>query len=115
MTIDILGKQWVIEELSSDEDEKLSECDGYCDWTTRRIVIEREVKGNLGDMEKYVRKVKRHEIVHAFLCESGLADGALPVDSWADNEEMVDWVARMGERIHKAWGSADALEVGEDD
>ena len=34
------------------------------------------------------KKVIRHELVHAFLFESGLS-----VNSWADNEEIVDWIA----------------------
>ena len=36
----------------------------------------------------------RHEVVHAFLEESGLSDCSLrPEMAWARNEEMVDWIA----------------------
>lgn len=111
MTIDILGSRWTIEERSEAEDERLSDCDGFCDWTVRKIVIERETEGNLEDMDRYIRKVKRHEIIHAFLFECGLSEAALPTEAWARNEEMVDWLARMGERIYKAWKDAGAVEV----
>lgn len=109
MKIDILGSEWTIIERLEAEDKRLEDCDGYCDWTTREIVVEREMQGNLGDMEAYVRKVKRHEIVHAFLEESGLAECSGTSDAWAMNETMVDWIARMGEKIYKAWSDAGAI------
>ena len=56
-------------------------------------------------MDAYVRKVKRHEIIHAFLLESGLAE----CSDWAQNEEMVDWLARMGPKINTAWQAAGAI------
>ena len=109
--IRILGEEWTIWEKSEQEDERLKDCDGYCDWTTREIVVEREVCGNLGDMEAYIRKVTRHEIVHAFLLESGLHECAGKVESWAANEEMVDWIARQGPKIFETWKEAGALDV----
>ena len=110
MTVDILGAQWTIVERAGADDAMLSDCDGYCDWTARLIVIEREIDGNLDDMERYIRKVKRHEIIHAFLFECGLAESTMPTQAWSQNEEMVDWFARLGERIYKAWKDADAVE-----
>ena len=35
----------------------------------------------------------RHEIIHAYLMESGLNSSSNSVDCWARNEEMVDWFA----------------------
>lgn len=109
MTINILGNSWTIIERSAAEDENLENADGYCDWTTRTIVIEREITGNLGNMENYSRKVKRHEIIHAFLEECGLAECAYSPESWARNEEMIDWFARIGPKLYEAWKVADAL------
>ena len=109
MKINILGSEWTITERPEAEDKRLDGCDGYCDWTIREIVVEREMQGNLGDMEAYIRKVKRHEIVHAFLEESGLAECSGTSDAWAMNETMVDWIARMGEKIYKAWSDAGAI------
>lgn len=109
MTISILGNAWTIVERSEAEDKNLENADGYCDWTTRTIVIEREIVGTLGDMENYIRKVKRHEIIHAFFDEYGLAECAFSPESWARNEEMVDWFARLGPQIYEAWRAAGAL------
>lgn len=109
-TVNILGSKWTIKEQSKDENELLKNCDGYCDWTVREIVVEREVQGNLKDMEKYINKVTRHEIVHAFLFESGLAECSYETDSWAQNEEMVDWIAKQGLKIYKAWQDAGCAE-----
>lgn len=100
--LDILGTVWGLEERTYKSDPRLKEADGYCDWTTRTIVVERETEGNLGNMETYIAKVKRHEIIHAFLCECGLME----CSPWATNEEMVDWLARMGHRIIEAWQQA---------
>ena len=111
MTVDILGAQWTLEERTEADDARLSDCDGYCDWTARLIVIEREIDGNLDDMERYIRKVKRHEIIHAFLFECGLAESTMSAQAWSQNEEMVDWLARLGERIYKAWKDAGAVDV----
>ena len=47
----------------------------------------------------------RHEIIHAFLCESGLAENS----DWATNEELVDWIAIQAPKLIKAWKDADAL------
>lgn len=108
--IHILGSIWAIREQSVSENELLERCDGYCDWTVREIVVEREQKGTLGDMERYIRKVIRHEIVHAFLFESGLYEASSPADAWAKNEEMIDWIARQGQKIYDAWKEAGVLD-----
>lgn len=109
MKINILGSEWTIVERSETEDDNLKSADGYTDWTTRTIVIERWITGTLGNMESYIRKVKRHEITHAFLEESGLGECTAATDAWARNEEMVDWLARIGPKLYEAWRAADAL------
>jgi len=109
MKIDIMGSTWTLVERSEMDDPRLKGCDGYTDWTTREIVIERETTGNLCDMEVYIKKVKRHEIVHAFLLECGLHECSGDTEAWAANEAMVDWFARIGPRIYAAWKEAGAL------
>ncbi len=109
MKVNILGSAWTITERSEAEDSRLNNCDGYCDWTTREIVVERELNGTLRDMETYIRKVKRHEIVHAFLLECGLHECSGSTEAWAANEIMVDWFARVGPKIYDAWKEAGAI------
>lgn len=105
MKINILGAEYTISELSEKDNVLLKDCDGFCDWTSKEIVVERDMHGNLSNMEAYKRKVIRHEIVHAFLLESGLA----ACSAWAGEEEMVDWVARQGPALLRAWDEAGAL------
>ena len=114
MTIEILGSKWNISTKKAEEDSKLLGCDGYCDWTIRSIVARKEdelMDGDLclGNMTEYIRKVVRHEIVHAFLMESGLEFCSGSASCWATNEEMIDWFARQGQKIYNAWRDADAL------
>ena len=104
--INILGSEWTIKEQSETENELLKNCDGYCDWTTKEIVIEREFNGMLSGMQRYINKVTRHEIIHAFLYESGLSECSGESEAWATNEEMVDWFARQGSKIYAAWVAA---------
>lgn len=108
--VNILGTDYEIQYLTSKDDERLEKVDGYCDFYSKLIVVCNEENGNIHDYKAYFRKVLRHEIVHAFLFESGLAQNSSYFESgWADNEEMVDWIAIQGEKIHKAWEEAGAL------
>lgn len=110
MKLDIMGKEWTLEERSYKEDKLLDGCDGYSDWTVRLMVVEREMEGGtLIEMEQFVKKVKRHEILHAYLFECGLAECSGKTDAWALNETMVDWLSRIGPRIMETWREADAL------
>lgn len=108
----VLGTDYKIFLRSIKEDDTFEICDGYTDWTTKEIAVrveEETEKGSLKDMDCYVKKVLRHEIVHAFLFESGLAESSGETDAWAKNEAMVDWFAHQGEKIYKAWEEAEAL------
>lgn len=110
-TINILGSDWTIAARKQDDDPKLESCFGYTDFTIRSIVTEQfeETPGKVKDLGVLHKKVLRHEIVHAFFYESGLAANSNYTDSWALNEEMVDWIAFQGPKIYKAWQDADAL------
>ena len=48
------------------------------------------------DVAKYRKQVIRHELIHAFLCESGLHENC----KW-HNEEMVDWLAIQAPKLQK--------------
>lgn len=108
MTISILGTEYTISFVSERDEPRLKNCDGFCDETTKEIVVENYERGELGSkgkLELQEKKNLRHEIVHAFLFESGLAENS----EWAYNEEMVDWVAKQGPKLMKAWQEAGAL------
>ncbi len=100
--INILGTEYSLEYLSSKEDKKLENLDGYTDFYLKRIVIEKDFENRLSDETKiknYQNKILRHEIIHAFLFESGLECNSLKTYNWAENEEMVDWFAIQSPKI----------------
>lgn len=75
MTVNILGTEYEIIEAAAAEDAMLEKCDGYCDKTVKTIVISKKAKDcDLKDFSVYQKKVMRHEIIHAFLFESGLSE-----------------------------------------
>lgn len=117
-TVMILGTEYTITVKKYDEDDvfKRLSVDGYCDGYIKSIVVcdmstykgwEHEPKATLEIAQK---QTLRHEIVHAFFNESGLASSAFGIDcSWAKNEEMVDWIALQGPKIYMAWQEAGAI------
>ena len=84
--------------------------DAFTDPTSKEIYVYdySDMKGkpdSKKNLDSQVNKNKRHEIIHAFLCESGLAENS----DWAQNEEMVDWIAIQAPKLIKAWQEAGAL------
>lgn len=103
--IDVLGTDIQILFRKEKEDPKLENMVGYYDCTKNLIVVkvlDPDVN-SLGDLEKYQREILRHEIIHAFLHESGMDACSGPADNWAVNEEMVDWFAIQAPKIFKVF------------
>lgn len=103
--VNVLGTEYVIYERREEEDAKLKENDGYCDSSTKEIVVcvyETDVM-NKGNMQAYKNQVLRHEIIHAFLAESGLDGNGHSPRNWEFNEEMVDWFAIQFPKIMKVY------------
>ena len=108
MKINVLGREYELREATSQIDPVLKNNDGYCDPSVGLCVIdameEKEVD-SLKDMESFKRKITRHELIHAFLAESGLSDQC----EWAC-EEMVDWLAYQFPKMAKAFEKAGCME-----
>lgn len=112
--INILGSEWNIKFGSEEQYPILKNIDGYCDQSTREIIVDdmeklREQLDAKSDLPSYRKQVTRHEIIHAFLFESGLDISSVKAESWATNEEMVDWVAIQIPKIIVAMEKAGAL------
>lgn len=104
--VNILGSEWSVKFGNEEEYPNLAEMDGYTDLSTREMVVDdmKASQGQIGakaDLESYQKQVVRHEIIHAFLLESGLDSNSNSADSWAVNEEMVDWFAIQTPKIFK--------------
>lgn len=114
MKVNILGTKYEIVHGSQQEYPRLKAGDGYTDTSIKQIVIldcEALEKNDayIKDLMSYEKKVIRHEIIHAFLYESGLWVNSNDVEQWAMNEEMIDWLAIQFSKIYKAFIEANAL------
>ena len=108
--INILGAAYTLTITSKSQDIRLKDTDGICDETVKELLVD-----SYADLEDdptckknlavQIRKNKRHEIIHAFLFESGLAENS----SWAQNEEMVDFFAIQFPKLLETFKASDAL------
>ena len=116
--ISILGTEYTVRFVEAGQDEYMDKMHygGYCSNDSHEIYIlllktheewENEPEENIAHNQ---RTTLRHEIIHAFLNESGLQWNSFTPDSaWAKNEEMVDWIAIQFPKLLKAFEQADAL------
>lgn len=107
MKINVLGTPYeIILRPTAEHDPKLENAGGYTEPHSKKLVVEDFTPGSMTveNSDDFKHKVLRHEIVHAFLHESGLR-----ASSWGDNEEIVDWIALQGVKLYAAWQEAGAL------
>ena len=101
MKVNILGTEYTVH-LIDEQDEAMIEANlqGYCDWTSKKIVVLKHKKScasDLNNIEELTKKTLKHEIIHAFLFESGIELGML-----FHNEEMVEWLSYQFPNIENA-------------
>lgn len=110
MKVDILGTEYTVEYRKREDDNFLNNNrDGYCDKTVKLIVVEDTPKEtSLGDYDVYKKTVMRHEIIHAFLFESGLHECFLHTESGHD-ETYVDWIATQFPKILEVYKKVGCL------
>lgn len=95
--VNILGMPYTV---CSSTDLMDTGLDGECCYYSKRIKIRpwsKMLDDTASDLEKQsrYREVVRHEIVHAFLYESGLSE-------YAQDEQLVDWIAMQFPKIEDA-------------
>lgn len=107
MEINILGTKYGLMEFPKRDDPSLTNNDGYCDTSVKKMVID-EMKEKepcmKEDLSFYQKQVKRHEIIHAFLFESGLDTCC----EWAC-EEMIDWISIQFPKLQKTFEEVGCL------
>lgn len=111
MKVDILGTKYKVIFATEEERPYLNGVDGYMDHSIKEIVVGRFKKGpmSIGDLNSYTKKVLRHEIIHAFLYESGLWNNSGDVEAWAQSEEMTDWFSIQFPKILRAFQEVKAI------
>lgn len=96
--INILGTDYILNRnVDANNDGNLIKADGYVDYQTKEIFVSEfheDVPGQVKDIKRYERHVVRHELLHAFLYESGLTN-------YADDEQLVEWLAVQIPKVNK--------------
>ena len=107
----ILGTQYNIKLISEAEYPMLKTLGGYTDQTAKKIVVKliEKKSDRVQNLADYTKNIMRHELIHAFLFESGLGTCANAVDCWSQNEEMVDWFAYQSPKIFKLFQQLNCL------
>lgn len=109
MILNILGSDWTVEYRNADADPLLREDDGYTDPSVRLIVIANKREDcSIQDYKYMQRENLRHEIVHAFLFESGLGFNLEHIE-FVHEETMIDWIAIQFQKILKVFKEAGCL------
>ena len=108
--VNILGTEYKILIQDEQSNKKLEDANGLCEQWSKEIVIRdmsEDKKSSLcfNDIEKLESKIMRHEIIHAYLGESGLMGKC----SWASDEEMVDWIAIQAPKLFKTFSELGLL------
>ena len=118
MKVNILGTDYNIRLLNADEDPHFQNgalC-GYCSYTRKEILLLNlacldDWKNEQPDViREQQNETLRHEIIHAFLNESGLgANSIVTEQAWSQNEEMVDYFAAQFPKMLKAFKDAECI------
>lgn len=104
-TINVLGTEYTIElrQLGSEG------IDGFCDNTSKLIVIRSDNHNEVGNFAELQKKQLRHEIIHAFLSESGLQCNWQHIEQFGHDETTVDWFAIQSPKIFKVFTDLELL------
>lgn len=109
-TVNILGTEYKI--IFDVPDEEMPEdADGCMDQSIQTIKIAEfeSDRNTIQDMDSYRKKVIRHEIVHAFLYESGMWNNSGSTNCWGMDETITDWIAIQSPKLFQAFKEADCL------
>lgn len=111
--VNILGEEWEIKFGSESDFPALESVDGYADPSVKEIVVDNmeKTKGQTGakqDLFGYQKLVLRHEIIHAFMEESGLSSN-VEHKTIGIGETTVDWFAIQSPKIFKIFKELDLI------
>jgi hypothetical protein len=103
--IDILGQKYTVRLVPKSADERFEnlKCNGLCDYSTHEIIMWNltQEENNVGNLKTSIHHVLYHELVHAFMFESGLGSDWEHKD-FGQEETTVDWIAWQAPKIVKA-------------
>ena len=107
--VQIMGHPWRVKICTKESEPRLEEITGLADWTSHFIGIsdpDDHEDCDLDNPKEFVKKIARHEIVHAFLFESGLAE-EWKHPEFGHEEMIIDWLAF---KLPEIWDVVRAVE-----
>ena len=110
--VSVLGTEYkVYVDVPQEKDELLQGCCGYCDKSAKRIAVVAEPKDSeLANWTYYSKESLRHELIHAFMSESGIDGNCLwDIAGEEHPEHMVAWLAIQFPKILKVFQEVNAL------
>lgn len=108
--VNVLGTEYEII-IDAPEEMLPPDSDGAMDHSTKRIVVAKLIPSerSIKNLDAYRKKVLRHEIIHAFLYESGMWNNSGTAEAWGMDETITDWIAIQAPKLFKAFQDADCL------
>lgn len=111
--VNIMGTEWSIKFGNESEYPALNGIDGYADSSTKEIIVDdmKKTEGQSnakGNLQAYQKECLRHELIHAFMEESGLS-GNFEHKPIGIEETVVDWFAIQSPKIFKVFKELDLL------
>lgn len=110
-TINVLGTEYSVEFVPRNSDSCLADINNaYCDRTSKRLVSVTldTLDSNLDYPIKFLKKNMRHEVIHAFLYESGIHEN-FEHPKYGHEETMIDWIAVQFPKILSIYNQLDCL------
>lgn len=104
--VNILGAEWKIIFESADKSPRYEKFNGWCDMSVREchVGIRQPNEYTQKDMDSFCKMIARHEIIHAFIYESGILTSSDVYDGkWAKEESMIDWIAVQSPKIFEVF------------
>lgn len=110
-TVDILGRKYKIIFTDSHHDKRI---DGYfgltCSYEDEPfILIATSTEDDEETTDFTMRTTLRHELIHAFIHESGLDHCTNHYGSWAVDEQVVEWFALQSPKIFALFKELECL------
>lgn len=105
----ILGSAWTLKIVNKEDDPRFKtlNCDGFCDWSAKTMWVSNfgsDIKEyNISCPTTHIEHCIRHELVHAFMFESGLASDWEHKYEVGQDETTVDWIAWQLLKMHFAY------------
>lgn len=106
LKVNILGEEWKIKYKNLKDDY-----DGRTDYTNKTIIIRKNNINGLGNFKELQKLTLKHEIIHAFMCSSGLRDNWQHPNEFGHDETTVDWFAMQWSKINKVFKELGIEEV----